>query len=132
MIIKQLLDKNYKISLFIGITIIWSVLILVLTTIPPSAIPSVAFRHIDKVVHFGLFLIFGFFLAGVVKVKWKSNIFRNWILVTIVLATGYGIAVEILQNYVPGRTSDLIDVFFNFIGALSGVYLFRFLKIILT
>jgi VanZ family protein len=40
------------------------------------------------------------------------------------LALGaYGAAIEVLQRFVPGRTSDWADLFADSVGLLSGVLL---------
>lgn len=132
MITRQLLSKTYKWRLFLVVTAIWAIFILVVTTLPAKALPGIHFPHIDKIVHFILFMILGFFLSGVIKVKWKFSVLKNWAIVTVLAALIFGIIVEGLQEFVPGRRTDFWDLLFNFIGAVTGVYLFRLLRIIIT
>jgi VanZ family protein len=49
----------------------------------------------------------------------------------VVAATSYGIALELYQWFVPGRSADRLDVVADAIGAVFGVVLFVVLRLVL-
>ncbi len=46
---------------------------------------------------------------------------RRVVIEAVAIAVLYGSLIEILQGYVPGRTSSFLDVLLNFCGALLAV-----------
>lgn len=75
---------------------------------PPSGPQGIA--HLDKVVHFGLFFI----LAASMHYAFR---FPYWM--SIAVLTLYGIAIEVIQHYIPGRGADVWDVVADVAGAVS-------------
>lgn len=104
---------------FLSIT--WALIILILTLIPGKSIPEVGITDIDKLVHA---IIFGILLL----------LFYNWfaqqhsfellkthpLIFSSVFSFSYGFLIEILQNFVPGRTFSAYDVLANSIGVALG------------
>lgn len=69
----------------------------------------------DKVIHFALFTVCGFFfLFG-----WDKKA-RNWTSLFVLLLC-YGLAIELLQNFIPGRGASFGDVIADGIGAALGI-----------
>jgi len=81
--------------------------------------------HMDKVLHFAGYAFLGaLFLRGLRHSKFKDH--DRLIRVGSILLTGiYGATDEWHQHYVPYRSADLWDIFFDFAGGLSGVYLYQ-------
>ena len=93
--------------------------------LPQEAFPNSKLFSYDKLAHLAVFFIFsvlvlaGYQLKG--KLEVNKTIYRNRVL-TICLV--YGIVLEFLQQFVPGRMSDIYDLIANFTGALLGVIVF--------
>ena len=71
--------------------------------------------------------IFGFVPFGFVFVAyltWNRNVSHPAI-VTILCGAAISLTIEILQEYIPGRDSGILDVFTNTLGTFLGVLLFR-------
>jgi VanZ family protein len=45
--------------------------------------------------------------------------------VAVVLSTGYGLALELLQQWIPGRRYERGDVFASLVGSVLAVALLR-------
>lgn len=116
--------------------IMWIILILILCTLPGSALPHVSLfdkLHIDKVVHFFLFGGTVILLAyGLHRQQKHVNI--PALVGLAVAATLYGLAIEFIQKYfIPNRSFELMDVVADGAGAVVGALIFgligkRFLK----
>ena len=73
--------------------------------------PVANHQHLDKVIHIGAFAWLCFWgLGGCGRQKPR-------IICALVF---YGIIVEFLQGFVPGRVSDEIDIISNCIGIVAG------------
>jgi glycopeptide antibiotics resistance protein len=108
--------------------IIWIVLIMVLCTLPGKDIPSNSFFefvHFDKIVHFGLFGGIVLFLA--LGIYWqKKHISPLTLLILVICAASYGLAIEFIQKYwAIGRSFDIYDVMADTLGAIAGVWVFK-------
>lgn len=114
----------------------WIILILFLCTLPGSAIPKASIfdmLHMDKVVHFVLFgstvvlLAYGYY-------RQKGVVSKRALLLLVLAATLYGLAIEFIQKYlVANRSFDLYDLLADGVGAATGALVFwwigrRFLK----
>lgn len=93
--------------------------------LPQDTFPQSKLLSYDKLAHLVVFLIFsllvliGYTLKG--KLKGKGTKQRN---LTLTICLVYGIILEGLQQYVPGRMADIYDLLANFTGALFGVIVF--------
>lgn len=108
--------------------ILWIILILVLCTLPGKDIPSNSFFekiHFDKFVHFGLFGGIVLFLS--LGIYWqKKYISAATLTLLVLLAAGYGLAIEFIQKYwASGRSFDMYDVMADTLGAIAGVWVFK-------
>lgn len=112
------------------LTIVWSVIIIVLCSIPGQEFPDASFidiPHFDKIVHFGLY-----FILSVVAIKGiqQQNRFKllksHPYLSILIYAVFLGVNLELIQYYyIPFRSGDILDMLANFIGAISGVFLIK-------
>ena len=83
------------------------------TSAVPSAIP-------DKVVHFAVYALLGVLILRAVAGGRRSGITWLGVVVSIVIATLYGITDEWHQGFVPNRTPDVMDVVADLAGASAG------------
>ena len=83
--------------------------------------------HIDKLLHLAGYAVLGIlFLRGLRNSRFKDD--HALILTASVLFTGiYGATDELHQHYVPFRTADIWDVFFDLSGGFLGVYVYQVL-----
>lgn len=80
------------------------------------------FTGIDKVVHFGLFFGWSFLHfeeAVFVRRFADPSAKKFWYVATNSLVLG--LLIEIAQNYIPNRTSDLYDLLANVAGSVTAL-----------
>ncbi|MCU0335339.1 MAG: VanZ family protein [Chitinophagaceae bacterium] len=79
--------------------------------------------YFDKWVHAGLFLLLVWlWCRALAKGHWHYRV----VSLLTVLAIGYGIAVEYIQEaWVPYRSFDVLDMIADGVGALLGAVLYR-------
>lgn len=90
-----------------GPTILWAVLIFVLSSIPSLRPPDIGFSLQDKLFHFLEFGVFGFFLQRSFAHVY-GNRFRVYFIV-LTVGAAYGALDEIHQSFVRGREAELFD-----------------------
>ena len=67
----------------------------------------------DRLLHFGAYAVLGVIPSG-----WAWS--RSWGWKMAALASLIGVGLEILQNVIPGRTTDVADAIANCAGAITG------------
>ena len=92
---------------------IWLAVIFTLSSIPNPKLPHIEFRKIDKVLHFGEYLILGFLLRRGFATRPKG-VFLLSILSGLLIA----FVDEAHQQYIPGRTTEVWDFLANSTGIL--------------
>lgn len=70
---------------------------------------AILFPHIDKVAHFGIFVV----LAGIMHRAFKAPI---WI--HILLLASYGAGIEMMQSTLPHRQASFPDFIADVLGAM--------------
>jgi VanZ like family len=72
----------------------------------------------DKGVHFLEYGALSFFNMHALSVTWPA---RGWraVAAATVITTGLGILDELHQSFVPGRSSDVLDLVADVVGALA-------------
>ncbi|SKC82372.1 VanZ family protein [Ohtaekwangia koreensis] len=109
--------------------LVWSFIILVVTLIPGKTLPKVGFFQIDKVVHFFIFgtlmLLSSYALKKTCDYTGRP---AKVLLITTLYSTAFGIMIEFLQQFVPGRGPSIADVVANTIGVGLGYLAFRFFE----
>lgn len=82
-----------------------------------SSLPSV--QGLDKVAHFGMYGVLGFLLArGWLTAGWRGP----WLL-PVLMAVLLGVADELRQRAVPGRSAEVADLIADVAGASTGVFI---------
>lgn len=97
---------------------LWLVVIFILTSLPAAILPEVRVRHVDKMVHFLIYLPLGFLLA---------RSFRKAGAGTLVYAVGLCLVAascdELHQVFIPGRSADSLDFLADLAGSITGAAL---------
>ncbi|QMU30183.1 VanZ family protein [Adhaeribacter radiodurans] len=112
----------------------WAALILILTLLPPQALPKVPdwnIISIHSLAHLFVFMVWAFLvLDGFTKSSAGSGLRTSQIFLTLFLAISYGIIIELLQGFMRlGRQPDIVDVVYNTVGALLGILFFYLVKV---
>lgn len=68
------------------------------------------------------FVPFGFVFAA--YLTWNRNVSHS-LLITILCGAAISLTIEILQEYIPGRDSGILDIITNTLGTFLGALLFR-------
>ena len=83
----------------------------------PIAIETEVFSNSDKLIHYALYIPLGFLLS-------LTNLFATGLLnftIPLVFGSLYGGVMEVLQNFVAGRTASGYDAVANVLGVGSGL-----------
>lgn len=80
--------------------------------------------HADLLLHFGGYLVMTYLAAGAVE-SYRPIDRRGYVLGTLVGVLVFGVAVELLQTRVPGRTFSYLDTAANAAGAAAGYVIVR-------
>jgi len=94
----------------------WFALIFILTSIPSPQIPVINVRHLDKLMHFFIYLPFGFFLT---RALGTGGLKRLLLVAAVCLAASA--CDELHQMLVPGRQADVFDFSADMAGAALGM-----------
>lgn len=104
--------------------LLWAAMLFVLSSRPGNDYPDVTFPLADKLVHVALYAGLGFVCARAAQRGIPGSRHRvYW--VAWVTAVLYGVADELHQRFVPGRSADWRDLIADAIGAAIGVALVR-------
>jgi VanZ family protein len=113
--------KNYWLA------ILWTIGIIVLSTMPPDDIPETKLSlipHFDKVVHFLMYAGLTFLILRKNSVYFKNKNQSIVLFFSILFCFLTGFLLEIIQNsFIIGRIFDIFDVLANTIGIISAVVL---------
>ena len=76
----------------------------------------------DKVIHFFEYAV----LSALLLLSFiKSGARKNVLLISVLIATLYGMSDEYHQLYVEGRYASVGDVIADFIGSVAGVFVLK-------
>ena len=103
--------------LYLTMLAVWVALTLTLTSIPyPGFGPS--FPGADKIAHFGCYGVMGFLF-----VLWRREIGTGTVAAVVwaaIFAALLGAVDEVHQQWIPGRSMDLLDWAADFAGGMAG------------
>lgn len=103
--------------------VIWSAIVFGLLVMPSKKFPNeklFTIPHFDKLVHAAVFLIIVVLWAYYLRTKKTASTFLRSMLLVVVLATVYGIALEYVQLLVD-RDFDVWDMVADGAGAVLGL-----------
>ena len=114
-------------------SILWALLILILTLTPGEHVPEIGIFSYDKLGHSGIFGILAFLISFGLKEKKSVTLSIKRIMwISLVFTLVYGSGLEIMQHFIPGRAMDYVDGIANAAGAIGGVTLFYLVNKIQT
>ena len=104
-------------QLALALVVLYFIALTAFSLINLGDIPNLGSSFDDKIYHFVAYAMFTLLLYNYLNaVPIKSSIFY-----TILIATGYGILMEVLQNLITeSRVSDIYDIMANFFGIIFG------------
>ena len=111
--------------------IIWILIILIACSTPGDKLPEGPFLNFDKLIHFFFYgMLQLLVLRGLLLQHQFKFLRKNYLLVSFIFSSFYGILIEILQGYVfRNRSLDTHDMIANVIGVLlatiAWILLFR-------
>ena len=103
--------------------IIWAFVLAWLMLIPSYSLPKSKLLSYDKLAHISLFSIQSFLVGWGMLTK-NKQITLTHVLFILPATFVYSSALELLQQFVPGRMTDLYDFIANSVGGLLGVAVF--------
>jgi hypothetical protein len=106
-------------------SLVWIILIGILSLLPPSELSGWSFLHIpgmDKVLHALFYVILAIFLSNTMFQELKTSKLKIRIM-TILLCLSYGLLIEFLQP-LTGRSKSFYDLLADMGGAIVGTLLF--------
>lgn len=100
------------------ILIIWTIMMITLSSVPglspPPGLPTTS----DKVVHFIEYAIWAFLFLSMLKQENRIDNVWNSFRTTLLLGVIFGLLDEIHQGFIPGRERDMLDLLADFGGLL--------------
>lgn len=110
-------------------TLGWLLLVLLLTLTPGENMPQTGLWQdllsFDKVAHFFIFAVLVFLMIVGLSKQYRYLFLRNKaVSISLVLGIVYGIIIEIIQHFIPGRGFEITDILANTIGCFMGFGLF--------
>jgi len=115
-------------KLFI-ISLIWAILILILSSIPGGSLPKSSLflniPHLDKIIHAGLYLPLAFFIVAEFDLSKRAVVRLAGPFLTMLIVSFYGGLIEILQGSLfSNRSADIVDFLADVIGGLIGLTIY--------
>ena len=112
------------------ISILWGILIFVLSSIPGTSLPkSPSIPHFDKVVHVGLYFILALSIMPVLTLSKKQIVIKLAPLITLFIVALYGGIIEIAQeNWFTNRSGDTYDFLSDIAGGIFGITFYYIIK----
>ncbi len=105
--------------------IIWALILAFLMLLPQESFPESKLLSYDKLAHIGVFALFsGLLLFGALKTNFLGKTKTSLIAWSLTISIVYSAGLEFLQNFSPGRSTDLYDLIANVAGAIFGVLVF--------
>jgi VanZ family protein len=102
-------SSRFRIVAFVAWCLVWLVLPLIMLKPLPFGFVS----RTDLLAHFLLFAVMTIGVLAFIRS-------RSQIVVLGLLSIGYGLALEVAQAFVPGRTFDVADMLANAVGGITG------------
>lgn len=114
---------------YLFFTLCWLLLILLLTLTPGENMPQTSLWEnllsFDKVAHFFIFGVLVFLMIIGLSKQYRYLFLRNKaVQISLAVGIAYGIIIEIIQQFIPGRGFEVADIAANTIGCFMGYGLF--------
>jgi VanZ family protein len=110
-------QKNF---VYAALVFYWLIL-LAATSLPTESLPDVGGG--DKIKHFSAYLVLTVLVTLTLMVQEKSSFLRKYAFwAAILISAVYGIADEIHQMFIPGRSCEFLDWVADLGGAVTGAF----------
>lgn len=114
---------------FIAPSILWTILVIILSLSPSSQLASneISFEGIDKIAHFVMYsLLTLFWITGLKRQNKSKKLRAKAFLIVTVSAFVLSLILELLQEFfVISRYFEGLDLIANGFGCIFGVLLFK-------
>lgn len=97
---------------------VYCALILGQSTLP---LPMKQFHHADKLAHFVAYAVLGVLVFRALRFIPQGDKVYLRIFMAVVISAMVGLSDEILQIFVPTRTLDRVDLFYDVAGCFIGI-----------
>lgn len=114
-------NKNKERIYYLIAAIICSIGVFILSTLPPQSLSTFEefqFRHLDKIVHAGMYAVLAFLWFKTLN---KGNFTRTQSGIIVIAVSMYGVLMEYAQLMVKGRSFEWEDIISNAAGAILGI-----------
>ncbi|MBA6152245.1 VanZ family protein [Gelidibacter maritimus] len=112
-------------NLALTLLIVYAIVLLVLSLVSIGGFETLGSTHDDKLHHFGAYFVLTILIANFFK---TLNLKRG-LLYALIIASAYGVIMEILQNYLTQeRMFDVFDMIANAFGAIIAVLVVIFYR----
>jgi VanZ family protein len=95
-----------------------AVIIVILILILTPSYGEFSINYIDKIVHFGLFLIL------TINACYKYRTYEKKI-EAVIWIIFFGLVTEVIQQFIPGRDMDIYDGLADTLGVIFGYYFYK-------
>ena len=105
------------------ISLLWAVLVLVLSSIPGNSLPKTpSIPHIDKIVHAGFYFILSSFLLPVFDLSKHRFYRKTGPIIVLLIVSLYGGFIEIAQeNWFTNRSGEFLDLLSDLAGGVLAI-----------
>ncbi len=104
-------------------SIIWGGLIVYMTSLPGPQVPNIwLFPNADKIAHFLVYLIFGYFIAGTSRFKISPRGFKYF---PLIFGISFALLDELHQLLIPMRSCEFLDFLADSCGIILGFLIIR-------
>ena len=98
------------------LTLVYAVLILIVSSIPDLKTPQLGFEYQDKLYHLIEYSIFSVLLFFALLNSQRNFLRKNVLLISLLIGASFGILDELHQKFIPGRQADVLDFTADFVG----------------
>jgi len=81
----------------------------------------------DCIINFLGFIPFGFILSATL-IKFEGTFEKHYILIAVLFCFAVSLIIEVFQAWIPSRSSSMLDLILNTLGALIGARILGFLS----
>ena len=117
----KIIKNKISIKTYKFLFVIWSCIIFTLTSIPKLHIPTEHIVSLDKVAHFGVYLLFAWFF---IRMHQPENL-EATLKKLIPLSLAVPLFDEMHQIPIPGRMFSVWDMIADFIGFLVIIIIYK-------
>lgn len=119
-----------KFLLFWVPVLVWAVVILLISSVPSYRLPKTRLVFLDKIVHLSEYFVFSALMARAFSCASKF-VRGKYLIFTAVLGAVFALLDEVHQIFLPTRSFDLWDLFFDVLGVFAGLMVYEKSKAIL-